>query len=101
MLHGLVSEAPDQRPSAGAEVWLIEEAGPVSKELRQAGFGPGRLNRGTTTDSHGRYHYRVGPGRYSLQSPYADGTPPLMVEVKNEAEIVRDSCTEGPRVRPI
>jgi hypothetical protein len=96
LLHGQLSEAPDQRPSAGAEVWLIEEGGPVSKELRQAGFGPARLNRSTTTDANGRYHYRVGPGRYSLRSPNAGGTEPLMVEVKNEAEIVRNLALGGP-----
>jgi beta-lactamase regulating signal transducer with metallopeptidase domain len=96
LLRGQVSEAPDQRPSAGAEVWLIEEGGPVSKEFRQAGFGPARLNRSTTTDALGRYHYRVGPGRYSLQSPNAGGTAPIMVEVKNEAEIVRDFALGGP-----
>ena len=31
LLHGQVSEAPDQRPAAGAKVWLTEEGGPVAE----------------------------------------------------------------------
>jgi beta-lactamase regulating signal transducer with metallopeptidase domain len=96
LLRGQVSGDPNHQPSAGAEVWLIEEGGPVSRELRQAGFGTARMNRSTTADSNGRYHYRVGLGRYSLRSPYADGTEPLMIEVKNEAEVVRDLALKGP-----
>ena len=38
LLHGQVNEAPDHRPAAGAKVWLTEEGGPVSKDLRRSGF---------------------------------------------------------------
>ena len=50
----------------------------------------------STADADGRYHFRVGPGRYTLRSPNAGGTEPLTVEVKNEAEIVRDLALTGP-----
>jgi len=96
LLHGRVSEAPDRRPSAGAEVRLTEEGGLLPKELRQGGFGTARLIRSSTADADGRYHFRVGPGRYSLRSPNAGGSEPLKVEVKQEAEIVRDLALKGP-----
>ena len=68
----------------------------MSKELRQGGFSATRLTRNSTTDASGRYHFRVGPGRYLLWSISAGGTPRQTVEVKNEAEIIRDIPLHGP-----
>ena len=95
LLHGQVSEAPNHRPAVGAKVWLTEEGGPVAKDLRRSGFLSAKLMQSSTADANGRYHFRVGPGRYSLRSPNAGGTEPLTVEVKNEAEIVRDLALAG------
>ena len=88
-------EAPDHRPAAGAMVWLTEKGGPVPKDVRRSGFHSAELMQSSTADANGRYHFRVGPGRYSLRSPNAGGTEPLSVEVKNEAEIVRDLALAG------
>ncbi len=96
LLHGQVSEPPGHRPSAGAGVRLFEEGGLLPKGLRRGGLGTAQLMRISTADANGRYHFRVGPGRYSLRSLNAGGTEPLLVEVKNEAEIVRDLALEGP-----
>ena len=76
-------------------VWLSEEGGPLPKELRGSGFRAAQLTESSIADANGRYHFRVGPGRYSLRSPNAGGTEPLTVEVKNEAEIVRDLALAG------
>ena len=89
LLHGQVSEAPGRRPAGGAVVWLTEEGGPVAMDVRRSGFHAAKLMQSSTADANGRYHFRVGPGQYSLRSPHAGGTEPLTVEVKNEAEIVR------------
>jgi hypothetical protein len=66
----------------------------VSKDLRQEGFTSLRLTRTSTVDANRRYHFRVGPGRYSLRS-HSSGNQPLTVEVKNEVEIVRDLALTG------
>ncbi len=95
LIHGQVSEAPDHGPAAGAKVWLTEEGGPLSKELRRSGFQSAQLMRSLAADAEGRYHLQVGPGRYFLRSPNAGGTQPLTVEVNNEAEIVRDLALAG------
>jgi beta-lactamase regulating signal transducer with metallopeptidase domain len=96
LLHGQVSEAPDHRPAAGAKVLLTEQGGPVSKDLRRGGLGNAELTRNLTADANGRYHFRVGPGRFLLRSLDGGGTEPLMFEVKNEAEIVHDLALPGP-----
>ena len=95
LIHGQVSEAPDQRPAAGAVVWLSEEGRPVAEGTSPEGFQAAQLDRTSTADADGRYHFRVGPGRYSLRSANAGGTEPLTVEVNNEAEIVRDLALAG------
>ena len=96
LLHGQVTEPPDQRPVAGAVVYLSEDGGPLPKELRGSDFRTARLDRTSNADANGRYHFRVGPGRYTVRSSNAGRIEPLMVEVKNEAEIVRDLALEGP-----
>jgi beta-lactamase regulating signal transducer with metallopeptidase domain len=95
LLHGQVSEAPGRRPARGAVVWLTEEGGPVAMDVRRSGFHAAKLMQSSTADANGRYHFRVGPGRYSLRSSNAGGTQPLTVEVNNEAEIVRDLALAG------
>ena len=49
----------------------------------------------------GHYHFRVAPGRYSMRSPNAGGTEPMIIEAKAEAEIVRDIALKGPVREPI
>jgi hypothetical protein len=95
LLHGQVSEARGRRPAHGAVVWLTEEGGPVAMDVRRSGFHAAKLMQSSTADANGRYPFRVGPGQYSLRSPHAGGTEPLTVEVKNEAEIVRDLALAG------
>ena len=67
----------------------------MALDVRRSGFQAAKLMQSSTTDANGRYHFRVGPGQYSLRSPHAGGTEPLTVEVKNEAEIVRDLALAG------
>jgi beta-lactamase regulating signal transducer with metallopeptidase domain len=95
LLHGQVSEAPSHRPAAGAVVWLTEEGGPRPKDLPRGGFHASELMQISTADASGHYHFRVGPGRYSLRSPHAGGTESTTVEVKDEDEIVRDLALKG------
>jgi hypothetical protein len=95
-LHGQVIEPSDERPVAGAVVDLIEEAGPLPKELRGSDLRPALLDRTTHADSSGKYHFRVGPGQYNLRSRNAGGTERLTLNVKHEAEIVIDIALKGP-----
>ncbi len=96
LLQGLVTEPPDDQPVASAIVDLSEEGGPLPKELRSSDFRTVQLGRTSNADANGRYRFRVGPGRYTLRSRNAGGTEPLTVDVKNEAEIVRDLVLKGP-----
>ena len=66
LVHGQVTEGPERRPSASAEVSLVEEGGLQPKSLRRGGSGTGQLTRRAITDSQGGYQFRVGPGRYWL-----------------------------------
>jgi hypothetical protein len=68
----------------------------LPKELRGTAFRVAQLDRQSIADASGRYHFRVGPGRYTVRSRNAGGTEPLTVEVKNEAEIVSDLALKGP-----
>ena len=77
LLHGQVTEPPDHRPVAGAVVYLSEQGGPLPKELRGSDFRTTQLDRTSNADADGRYHFRVGPGRYTLRSRNAGGTEPL------------------------
>jgi beta-lactamase regulating signal transducer with metallopeptidase domain len=95
-LHGQVTKPSDHWPVAGAVVYLCEVGAPLPKELRGSHFRTAQLHRRSIADASGRYHFRVGPGRYTLLSLNAGGTKPLVVEVKNEAEIVRDLTLKGP-----
>jgi hypothetical protein len=95
LVHGQITETPDNRPAKGALVLLTEEGGPVAEDVRRSGFSPAQLSQRVTADAAGRYHFRVGPGRYSLRSLSAGGTEPLPIDVKNEAEVVRDLVLNG------
>ena len=90
LLHGQVKEGPDRRPSVGARVSLVEEGGLPPKELRRGMDGKVQLIRRSIIDAQGRYQFRVAPGRYSLMAPPLGGNEPLLVEVKAEAEVIRD-----------
>ena len=95
LIHGRVTDGSDHRPMAGAIVSLLEEGGPLPKELRTVSASTFQLNRITYTDAQGRYQFRVGPGRYSLHSSRFDDSGRQTVEVKNEAEVVRDLVAKG------
>ena len=101
LIHGRVNEEPDNRPSVGTPVTLTEEGGLLPKEFRSLWGNTYQLGRGTSTDAQGRYQIRVGPGRYTLKAASRDGAEALTVEVKNEAEIVRDLTTKGPVKGPV
>jgi beta-lactamase regulating signal transducer with metallopeptidase domain len=96
LLHGQLTEPPDHRPVAGATVYLSEEGGPLPRELRGSELRTTQIDRVSNADANGRYQFRIGPGRFSLRSPNAGGTEPLSVEVKSEAEVVRDLTLKGP-----
>ncbi len=96
LVHGMVTEPADQRPVAGAVVYLSEQGGPLPKELRGSDFRTVELNRTSNADANGRFYFRVGPGRYTLRSRNAGGTDPLTIDVKNDAEVVRDLALKGP-----
>ncbi len=95
LLHGQVTEGPDRRLSAGAQVSLVEEDGLPPKDLRHGMGRKVQLVRRSITDPQGRYHFRVAPGRYWLMAPPLSGNESLMVEVNAEAEIVRDMVLGG------
>jgi hypothetical protein len=73
-------------------VGLIEEGPLLPKEFR-TGLRTARLTRSTVTDGEGRYRIRVGPGLYTLRAGVA---PPATVEIKDEAEVLRDLTRKTP-----
>jgi beta-lactamase regulating signal transducer with metallopeptidase domain/protocatechuate 3,4-dioxygenase beta subunit len=95
LIHGRVTEGPDRHPVANSIVSLQEEGGLLPKPLRTVSANTYHLGRGTYTDSQGRYQIRVGPGRYLLRTADSDGDESPTIEVKDEAEIVRDLATNG------
>ena len=69
LVHGRVTEGPEHRPSPGASVALVEEGGPLPKELRTVSASTYQhCLEVTHTDAQGRYQFRVGPGRYVLRA---------------------------------
>jgi beta-lactamase regulating signal transducer with metallopeptidase domain len=93
LLRGQVTEGPDHRPCGGASVMLIEKGELLPTEFRGARGNRGQLMRATiATDALGRFHFRVGPGSYTVSS--ANGERQVLesvsVEVKQEPEIVCD-----------
>jgi len=95
LIHGRVTEGSDHRPSKGTVVSLSEEGELLPKEHRTVSRNKYGMHRGWSSGPEGRYQFRVGPGHYKLQASSDDRTEPVTVEVKNEAEIVRDLSTKG------
>ncbi len=95
LIHGQVTEVPENRPSPGMMVSLGERGGPLPKELRTVSASTFQLTRNTYTDAQGHYQIRVAPGRYSLRGSRSDDSERQAVEVKNEAEIVHDLVAKG------
>ena len=68
LLRGQITEGPGHRPSGGAMVMLIEKGEPLPKDFRGLNGNKGQLMRATAkSDAEGRYQFRVGPGRYTVQ----------------------------------
>ncbi len=103
LLRGRITEGRDHRSSPGARVMLIEQGGVLPKDFRGVLGNKGQLMRGTTTtDAEGRYQFRVGPGRYTVQSANGLQVPETVsVEVKNEPEIDRDLTLKVSTPEPI
>jgi beta-lactamase regulating signal transducer with metallopeptidase domain len=95
LVRGRLTEGPDHRPAAGAIVSLIEEGGPLPKEVRTVGASTLRLGRLTYTDARGDYRLRVGPGRYRLATEGLDDSEFPPVDVQNQDEIVHDLAAKA------
>ena len=68
LLHGQITEGPDHRPSSGAMVMLNEKGEVLPKDYRGLDGNKGQLMRATmASDALGRYQFRVGPGRYTVE----------------------------------
>ena len=90
LVRGRVATGAERQPVAYLGVALIEEGGPLPKELRTVRASAYRLARMTSTDAHGDYQFRLAPGRYRLQTRGIDVGEPVAIVVHNEAEIVHD-----------
>jgi hypothetical protein len=104
LIHGRVTEGPDEAPAAGAHVILIQEGGSLPEDLRRPDLGEGeaRFVRGANVDAEGRYRFRVGPGTYRLLVPNSGFREAITVDGTDEAEIVRDVSEAGPtRLEPL
>ncbi len=75
---------------------IVENGGPLPKELRTVSASTYRLPRITYTDALGNYQLRVGKGRYALRTEGSDSTEQAMFEVTNEADIVHDLVATAP-----
>ena len=58
LIHGRVTEGSEHRPSAGTRVVIVENGGPLPKELRTVSASTYRLPRITYTDALGNYQLR-------------------------------------------
>src|SRR5262249_28103273 len=67
VLRGRIVVDSSDRPSRGATVNLVERGGLLPNEFRGAEGLHAQISRATvTTDSEGRYQFRVGPGKYKM-----------------------------------
>ena len=102
LLRGQIIEGPGRRPSAGARVVLNETGTLLPKDYRSPNGNKGQVIRRATmaSDAVGRYQFRVGPGRYTVQGiksqSRAQGGEDVTIEVKQEAEIVHDVTLKVP-----
>ncbi len=88
LIHGVVTKGAGGPPVHGATITLMEQGPdlPPAFKAPLAAKDVSRLPQWTTTDDLGRYRFRVGPGRYRINS--GDGADEQIVEA--QAEIVRD-----------
>jgi beta-lactamase regulating signal transducer with metallopeptidase domain len=101
LLHGRITEESGLRPSERAVIQLSEPGPVLPKDLRGTTPASNSLRklalfRSTTTDTEGRFHFRVGPGLYTLMGPPIGGARPLAIEVKDEPEIIHDLDLKSP-----
>jgi hypothetical protein len=87
LVHGRITEGAGGKPAVGTGVALTEE-GPLLPKQFRTGLRTARIMRSTVTDGEGRYQIRVGPGHYTLRA--GPVSPSVMVEIKDEPELVRD-----------
>ena len=82
-------------------VMLIEKGELLPREYRGFEGNKGQLMRATAkSDDQGRYQFRVGPGRDLLRafnSESREAGEDVTIEVKQEAEIVRDVTLKVPK----
>ena len=98
VLRGQVTVGPDHRPSGGAMVMLIENGELLPRDYRGFEGNKGQLMRATAkSNALGRYQFRVGPGRYTVQgfNDESQAGEDVTIEVKQEAEIVRDVALQS------
>jgi beta-lactamase regulating signal transducer with metallopeptidase domain len=89
LLRGRLTEEAGGAPVAGSDLILTQEGGRVPSALHGAFGLEQELERRASTDSDGRYHFRVGPGRYTLRGTRRD-IGAQAIDVRDEPEIVRD-----------
>jgi hypothetical protein len=95
LLHGRITQGPGREPAAGLPIVIREEGASLPKELVTMRQDHAELLRFGTTDSEGRYCFRVGPGHYTLVGQATPG--PIALNVKDETEIVRDIALASSR----
>ena len=93
-----MAESP-RGPTTGprpVRVWRCGGGGPLPKESPHGLRSTYRLTRSTRDRRPGSLSDPGRPGPYTAASVGLEGAEPLTIEVKDEAEIVRDLTTEGP-----
>lgn len=105
LLHGRITQRPGREPAAGQEIALVMQGDRLPKNLATMERDRAKLYAWARTDEDGRYRFRVTPGHYTLVGAVtlAQAKPgPIAVEVKDEAEIVRDvALANSPLIRPL
>jgi beta-lactamase regulating signal transducer with metallopeptidase domain len=87
LLRGRVTVGTPPRPAAGHTITLIQQGAPTSaNDSREQE----RLPLWATTDTDGRYQFRVGPGEYKLYAEYGGNQPPEDLTVQEDAVLIRD-----------
>jgi beta-lactamase regulating signal transducer with metallopeptidase domain len=98
LIHGRVTKSATGEPIAGEVITLIEQGQELPPALveKPVGEATENLPQWASTDDLGRYHFRVGPGRFTLSSE--QGKSAELLTVETQAEIPRDfRMTEASR----
>ena len=82
LIRGTITLGKDRLPAVGDRVTLIQSADGTD------------LVRWSAIDANGFYRFRVGLGTYELRLPNQEAAAPIMINVKDEEEVVYDGHAE-------